>query len=541
MNISTNTMINGDIFWNNAVLKDLEPVSLKHGDFELYQDAPRSFFDSLTRSAEKFPDKVCIVDDNGTPYTYGQFLDMTEDFSRVLFHRYGVRPGSRIGLLLYNSIEFCVAFYAINRLNAAAVPLSTKYRKQEILSLAEKADLFGLIYEKDFESWFADSDVPARKFSICISSRGAHYALPKEESPAALPELLPEHDDIAVIMFTSGTTSQSKGVVMTNYNTMHAVTVYKRIFEITESDSTVIPVPIYHVTGLIAVLGLFVASGGRVYLHKFFDAQRVVEDIAKNQITFFHSAPTVFSLLLEKRKEYPSLPSLRILACGSSNMPAAKIRLLKEWLPNMQFRTVYGLTETSSPATIFPGDASASPYIGSSGHPVPGTLFKITDEEGMILPPGHVGTICIKGSVVTPGYIACEVRPLKDGWLDTGDLGYFNEAGYLYIVDRKKDMINRGGEKVCSIDVENILYNTPGIIEAAVVGIPDEKYGEIPAAMITLEQGCELTPEKIRELLLPQLAKFQIPAKILITDSLPLTPNSKVDKKRIRQLLTQIP
>ncbi len=535
------SIIHGDTFWNSSITENLKTFSLNTGDFELYQDAPSSFFDSLTQSAKKFPDKVCIIDDNGIAYTYQQFLHMTEDFARVLFYRYSVRPGSRIGLLLYNSIEFCIAFYAISRLNAAAVPLSTKYRKLEILSLAEKADLFGLIYEKDFESWFADSDVPARKFSICISSRGAHYALPAAESSASLPKRSPEYDDIAVIMFTSGTTSQSKGVVMTNYNTMHAVMVYKKIFEITEADSTVIPVPIYHVTGLIAVLGLFVAAGGRVYLHKFFDAQRVVEDIAKNQITFFHSAPTVFSLLLEKQKEYPSLPSLRILACGSSNMPAAKIRLLKEWLPNMQFRTVYGLTETSSPATIFPGDASSSPYIGSSGFPVPGTQFKITDENGDIIPPGNVGTICIKGSVVTPGYIACEVRPLKDGWLDTGDLGYFNEAGYLYIVDRKKDMINRGGEKVCSIDVENILYNTPGIIEAAVVGIPDEKYGEIPAAMITLEQGCELTPEKIRELLLPQLAKFQIPAKILITDSLPLTPNSKVDKKRIRQLLTQIP
>lgn len=539
MDISKNLIINGDMFWDDSVLKDLELTPAGNGCFEVYRSAPVSLYASLAGSAERFPEKICIVDDGGTAYTYRDFRGLTDNFARVLFHRYGVRPGARVGLLLYNGIEFCTAFYALNRLGAVTVPLSTKYRKNEILSLTEKAGLDGIIYEKDFSGWFSADSFPGTGLSLCISSDGRGYALPKADGCPETPEISARPGDTAIIMFTSGTTSRSKGVPMSNLNTMHAVTVYKRIFHITEKDSTVIPVPIYHVTGLLALLGLFIDSGGCIYLHRFFNARRVLSDTAERKITFIHAAPTVFSLLLEHRAEYTQLPSLRILACGSSNMPARKILALKEWIPGMEFRTVYGLTETSSPATIFPGDASASPQIGSSGHPVPGTLFQIRSEEGEALPAGQIGTVCIKGSVVTPGYLKEEIIPLPEGWLDTGDLGYFDSEGFLYIVDRKKDMINRGGEKVCSIDVENILYNIPGITEAAVVGIPDETYGEIPAAMLTLEKGCTLTTDEIRELLKPQLAKFQIPAKLLIADSLPLTPNSKIDKKRIRQLLSQ--
>lgn len=539
MKIPENTIINGDIFWDSSVLKSLKAAPAGGDIRELYGDAPGSFYDSLVRSAEKYPDRICITDNAGTSYTYSRLLEMTDDFSRVLFHRYGVRPGMRIGLLLYNCIGFCVSFYAISRLNAASVPLSTKYRKAEVLSLIEKASLSGLIRDEVFAGWFEDGSAAGCGFILELSDSVPGSRLPSGEACPDVPSFRPAPSDTAIIMFTSGTTSCSKGVIMSNYNTMHAVTVYRKIFRITEKDVTVIPVPIYHVTGLIGLLALFIDSGGHVILHKFFDAQRVLSDAVRYSVTFIHAAPTVFSLLLERRAEFPSLPALRLMACGSSNMPGKKILELKEWLPDAEFRTVYGLTETSSPASIFPCDASQSPYMGSSGHPVPGTLFKICSDSGSILPPGRVGSIWIKGSVVTPGYFINAPVPLEDGWLDTGDLGYFNEEGYLYIVDRKKDMINRGGEKVCSIDVENALYNIPGIAEAAVVGIADEKYGEVPAAMITLQPGAELTPEKLHDDLKKVLAGFQIPARFLIADSIPLTANSKVDKKKIRQLLSQ--
>lgn len=539
MKLPNQTIINGDVFWDDSVLNFLKPYPISDDMKELYTDAPKSFYNSLVQSVKAHEDKVCITDDAGRNYTYRQLMDMTDNFAKILYHRYEVRPGSRVGLLMYNTIGFCVSFYAISKLNATSVPLSTKYRKAAVLPLIEKASLYGLIYDETFAGWFEGQASPFPGFMLAVNDSTPDILFPSGQKFPAIPVFEPDPCDTAIIMFTSGTTSFSKGVIMTNYNTMHAITVYRKIFHITQDDITIIPVPIYHVTGLIGLLALFISIGGTVLLHKFFDAKRVLNDTSKHKVTFIHAAPTVFSLLLEQRKDFPTLDSIRLMACGSSNMPDKKIQELKEWLPNAEFRTVYGLTETSSPATIFPEDVSQSPYRGSSGHPVPGTFFKIVSEEGEIMPFRQVGTIMVKGSVVTPGYYINKPLPLEDGWLDTGDLGYFNEEGYLYIVDRKKDMINRGGEKVCSIDVENALYDIPDIQEAAVVGIPDEKYGEVPAAMICLKPGSDLTADKLHDMLKKSLATFQIPASFLIADSIPLTPNSKVDKKKIRQLLSQ--
>lgn len=532
-------IIYGDRFWSDSVLDGLCSVTINSKSYETYKDAPISLYDSLVNSKNRLPNKCCIIDDLGTSYSYQQFFDLVEEFSRFLFHHYHAKPGSHIGLLLYNSIEFCVACYAINKLGAVAVPLSTKYKKTEILSLMERADLSGLIYDNDFSEWFnVDNSRITKDFTLSIKKSFTQYALPDGSSCPDFPEYRQSPEDIAIIMFTSGTTSKSKGVQIANFNITHAMTVYKKVFQISEADKTVIPIPLYHVTGLIAVLGVFILSGGCIYIHKFFNAPRVLADIKEYGITFLHASPTVFSLLLERREEYPELPTLNIIACGSSNMPKRKIQEWNQWLPNTEFHTVYGLTETASPATIFPTDAAHSIYIGSSGHPIPGTQFKICDDDGNVLPFNQIGSIMIKGTVITPGYYKFSGSVQKDNWFDTGDLGYFNESGYLFIVDRKKDMINRGGEKICSFDVENVLYNIPGIAEAAVVGIPDDIYGEVPAAMIALESGIALTPDDIRESLQNKLARFQIPVKFLIADSLPVTQNLKVDKNKIRQLLS---
>ena len=185
---------------------------------------------------------------------------------------------------------------------------------------------------------------------------------------------------------------------------------------------------------------------------------------------------------------------------------------------------------------FFPGDASTSPYIGSSGLPVPGTVFEIRDDNGNLVKDGEIGEIWIYGNIVLTSYYKLETPSLKDGWLGTGDLGYFNKEGYLFVVDRKKDMINRGGEKICSFDVENEIYKLEGVNEAAVVGIPDEVYGEVAAALVKLDPESNLDEKKIQELLRKKIAKYKIPKRILIADEIPLTPNGKVNKRAIRKM-----
>lgn len=531
----------GNDFWPDSVLNELEEKNI-----------PVSLYDSLSRAQERWPDRYCLVDDDKTPYTYRQVWSRVNDFAQILSGVYHVSAGMHVGILLYNSLEFCVSIYALNRLGAVAVPLSTKYRRPETCSLIEKADLRGIIYHKDFCAWFQEDE--KKRFHICMESgvpgmaadimereSGSEAELKPEGKSGpgqVLEQKIPEREDTAILMFTSGTTSHSKGVLLTNSNIMHAVMVYQKIFDISEKDRTVIPVPAYHVTGLIGLMALFLHAGGCIWMHKFFDADRVLNEIKNQHLTFLHASPTVFSFLLEKRDQYPVLPDVKNIACGSSNMPKNRILEMKEWMPRAEFHTVYGLTETSSPASIFPGDAAGSSFIGSSGFVVPGVQFKICDDDGNTLPPLRTGAVTLRGTTVTPGYYRQSGNMLPDGWLDTGDMGYFNQEGYLYIVDRKKDMINRGGEKVCGFDVENVLYGIPGIREAAVVGIADERYGEVPAAMVAADPGAMLTEEKIRSVLKTELAKFQIPAKIVFCERLPLTANMKIDKKEIRKQLS---
>lgn len=539
--INQTGIYDGNDCWPEQILAGGEWTAIGEKTCFLYKNMPESMYESLLNSQRRYPDKCCIVDDSGTAYTYTRVLQLVDEFAKVLYNTYHVNEGMHIGVLLYNSIEFCIAIYAINRVRAVAVPLSTKYKQPETLSLIEKADLDGIVYHNDFAQWFSDK---GNKMFLIELDSNKDTGLPDKGLLPEIPLKLSRADEYAIMMFTSGTTSYSKGVLMRNFNVMHAIAVYQRIFGITHNDRTVLPVPAYHVTGLIAVMGLFVHAGGCIWLHKFFNAPRVLMEIEKNHITFLHASPTVFSLLLEYKNEYPELPDLKVFACGSGNMPVRKIREIKEWLPQLEFRTVYGLTETSSPATIFPEGMTNSNHIGSSGLPVPGTQFKICDDDGNVLPPLVMGTIMIKGTNVTNEYYkpketAAGSSIIEDEWLDTGDIGYFDKENYLYIVDRKKDMINRGGEKVCSYDVENVLYNIPGIREAAVVGIPDERYGEVPAAMLVTEEQVKLTAEQIQSYLSCHLAKFQIPVKFLFTHQLPLTQNMKIDKKKIRELLSQ--
>lgn len=530
-------MYYGKDLWNKELTADMIEVNLSNSKtICTYPELPKTLYNVLCRAAGECPYKTAIIDNFNRSYTYRDFLSSVDYFAGYLKEYKHVTRHTRVAIMLYNSFEFCVVFFALSKLGAVTVPLPTKFKQQEIMSLLDKADVQHIVCDVNYQDWFTEYE--SKGISLTLSQEGkAGYGFGYLPHPYADYNYEGEFEDDAVLMFTSGTTSQSKGVIIKNYNLMHAIASYQRILGITDEDSSVIATPIYHVTGLIALLGLFVYTKASLHLHKFFDAKRVLSTIAHEKLTFIHASPTVFSLLLTEKAYYPRLPSLRKLACGSSNMPIEKIKQLHQWLPQSAFHTIYGLTETSSPATIFPVDAATSKYIGSSGLPIPGTVFKIVDENCRELPNETIGEILIKGSVILDHYYNLSTDSLNtEGWLSTGDLGYFNSEGYLYIVDRKKDIINRGGEKICSIDVENALYQIEGIQDAAVVGIPDDVYGEVAAAVVTLSDNYVLTENAIQEQLRHMIAKYKIPTRIKILDKIPITPNSKVDKRYIRQM-----
>lgn len=535
-------MYKGEDLWKKPEIQVVKKTLSNGKVITTYPDLPKNIYSSFRATAERHMEKVAVVDDEGRQYSYKKMMEMTDDFSSWLIHEFGVTRRKHVALMLYNSIEFCTTFLSLNRIGAVVVPLPTKFKMEEVHALVEKSDVEFIICDEKFEDYFEKYQ---QNLNICVVPDGKEkYGLETFTSTkdlSAVEEIEEKETDVdlALMLFTSGTTSMSKGVTIRNYNIMHAVESYHKVLGITEEDKAIIPVPIYLVTGLVAVFGLMIHIGGTVCLNRFFDAKRVLEDINKYGITFFHASPTVFTLILKERKHYPELPMLRMFACGSCNMPPEKIKMLHEWLPKSEFRTIYGLTETTSPGTVFPTDASSSPYIGSSGIPIPGSAYKIVDEEGNEVKDGEQGEILVKGSNITENYYKSKRVALEDEWLHTGDIGWFNTEGYLYIADRKKDMINRGGEKICSYDVENKLLEMNGVEDAAVVGIPDELYGEVPAALIKLKKGTVIEEAEIKAFLKSQMASYKVPQKILFTENIPLTENMKINKRKVRKMFSE--
>ena len=535
-------MYKGEDLWKKPEIQVVKKTLSNGKVITTYPDLPKNIYSSFRATAERHMEKVAVVDDEGRQYSYKKMMEMTDDFSSWLIHEFGVTRRKHVALMLYNSIEFCTTFLSLNRIGAVIVPLPTKFKMEEVHALVEKSDVEFIICDEKFEDYFEKYQ---QNLNICVVPDGKEkygletFTSTKDLSAVEEIEEKATDVDLALMLFTSGTTSMSKGVTIRNYNIMHAVESYHKVLGITEEDKAIIPVPIYLVTGLVAVFGLMIHIGGTVCLNRFFDAKRVLEDINKYGITFFHASPTVFTLILKERKHYPELPMLRMFACGSCNMPPEKIKMLHEWLPKSEFRTIYGLTETTSPGTVFPTDASSSPYIGSSGIPIPGSAYKIVDEEGNEVKDGEQGEILVKGSNITENYYKSKRVALEDEWLHTGDIGGFNTEGYLYIADRKKDMINRGGEKICSYDVENKLLEMNGVEDAAVVGIPDELYGEVPAALIKLKKGTVIEEAEIKAFLKSQMASYKVPQKILFTENIPLTENMKINKRKVRKMFSE--
>lgn len=529
-------MLVGNDLWDAAITAGMTEVDARGRRVSVFDDAPASLYTSLAATAVRRPEATALVSDEGVAVTFAELRVLVDQFAAVLAGT--VAPGDRVALLLETTIEFAVALYAANRCGATVVPVPTKHREPEIEALLSLAGPQVVIAERRFEALSCLAEAPV---ILWVEDPGGGYGL-RSLPVGTYPTHAPAHADPdadCILMYTSGTTARSKGVLLTNRNVGHAIVAYQRVLGLTEADSSIVPVPIYHITGVVALLGLFVHLGGRLHLHRRFDADRVLATVRDEKITFLHASPTVFALLLAISDRYPRLPHLRAFACGAAHMPVSRIRALHAWLPTMSFRTIYGLTETTSPGLVFPGDAATSIHCGSSGRPVPGMSVSIRDEGGVEVPVGEPGSIWLRGTNILRRYDRIEPETLTaDGWLDTGDVGYANADGYVFVVDRTKDMINRGGEKVWCIDVEEELRRLPGVADAAVVGVPHDVYGEEPAALVVPLEDADLKVVDLFARLRSRLASYQLPRHFVLADAVPTTPNLKVDKKAIRHLFS---
>ncbi|HEY6097641.1 MAG TPA: AMP-binding protein, partial [Candidatus Deferrimicrobium sp.] len=434
--------------------------------------------------------------------TYAELDDRCRRFAAFLGSRMA-DPGERAGILLPNVPEFVVAYFGAIASGAVAVPVNTRLSPPEVGYILSDCGASALVTTR--EQYEKISPLPeARSVATWILVDGARAgafsfedAIRRDARPSPAP-VAP--DDVAVLLYTSGTTGFPKGAMISHRNTLFNVASCRATLGYGETDTGLVVVPLFHVTGLHSQLVAHLACGGAVALQREYDTRRMLERISRHRVTSLFLVPAIYKLIT-LREDLPlyDLSCVRVAAYGGAPMDPETIRAIRRILP-AALHNCYGLTECSSLGTVLPSSLALE-RSDSVGLPVPGTEAQVRDDAMEPLPPGEAGELYLKGPHIVRGYHGAPEKSrqaIRDGWLRTGDIARIDAGGLVTILDRAKDMINRGGEKIYGLEVENVLYAFPGVAEAAVVGVPHPIFGEVPAAFVVPMPGTSLDPEAIR-------------------------------------------
>jgi long-chain acyl-CoA synthetase len=517
--------------WPAGVAAGIRPERRLGRDVPCYAGRPSGLSAMLASAVERAPGREAVVDGDER-LTWAELGHRARALAGGLA-RAGVGRGDRVATLLPNGFPFCLAVFATTELGAVMVPLNTKLRRGELAFMLENSGARLLLVAPAFHHEVAGLGVD----SVLVGDR--RWMDLSAGPPPQAPANPGVEDDPAFIVYTSGTTGRPKGAVATHANVVHSCVTYQRVYGLREGERTLVAVPLFHVTGLIAQLLTMTSVAGTAVLLPRFDATAALRLLAAERITHLIAAPTVYVMLMvQPGYRDVALPDVRAAGYGGAPIGPETVRRLREWLPAARLHNTYGLTETSSPATCL-ADADALERIGSVGRPVPVAACRTVDpESGRECAADEVGELWVRGPMVVAGYwanpAATAAAIVEDGWLRTGDLAAIDGDGYVTIKDRLKDMINRGGEKVYCVEVEDALCAHPDVLEAAVVGVPDPVYGESVKACVVARPGGALDPDDVREWVRARLAKFKAPERVEVLEALPRNPNGKVVKGMLR-------
>ncbi|MFD3401256.1 long-chain fatty acid--CoA ligase [Kribbella sp. NPDC058693] len=486
---------------------------------------------NLSESAAMYPDHPAIrLDDDVLRYTD---LDNAAARMVTLLREYGVRPGDRVGLMLPNVPEFAIVFFGILRAGGVAVPMNPLLKRREVeyyLADSGARVLFGW-HEVAAE---AEAGAKAADAQLIAVAPQEFRALVGEREPAEL--VSRDGDDTAVILYTSGTTGRPKGAELTHagLNTNQAVTA-RTLTKVGPDDVVMGCLPLFHVFGLTCGLNSAIANGATLTLIPRFSPAKALEVIQRDKVTVFEGVPTMYAAMLgvPNRDEY-DVSTLRTCVSGGAALPVEVLRGFEQAFGCIILEG-YGLSETSPVASFNHPDAVRKP--GSIGTPIEGVRMRVVDENRTPVQPGEIGEIQIGGHNVMKSYwnkpdeTAATID--ADGWLSTGDMARQDEDGYFFIVDRKKDLLIRGGYNVYPREVEEVLYEHPAVAEAAVVGIPHASLGEEIGAAIALKDGASATPAELREFVKGRIAAYKYPRAVWIVDELPKGPTGKIQRREV--------
>jgi len=481
----------------------------------------------LDKRASLTPDRTALISSEGQ-LTYGELRARVMVTSRQLASL-GVHTGDTVALLCRNGLHTPELIHAILYAGAVLMPLNTRLTAHEMAYQIEDATCRYLIYD-DANGQLAE-DILGKLPGLSIIEYSKLRELPQAADTPIVPSI--DLDDVATIMYTSGTTGNPKGVIHTYGNHWASAIGSALNLGMSSEDMWLAAVPMFHISGL-SILMRSVIYGMPIVIHEKFDAHQANTAIMEQGVTIVSVVSNMLTRMLEELGDRTYPPHFRCMLLGGGPAPLPLLEAcVEKGIPVYQ---TYGMTETASQIVTLPPEYMLT-KLGSAGKPLFQSEVRIMDERGEEAAPNAPGEIHVRGPNVTSGYWG---RPdatsevLRHGWLATGDIGYLDEEGFLYVLDRRKDLIISGGENIYPAEIESVLTGHPSVVEAGVTGIADERWGQVPVAFIVPRAGVTITAEELQRYCHNRLARYKIPAHIYIVDSLPRNAAGKLLRRELQ-------
>jgi len=512
---------------------------------DCFSDRPRSLYGLLQAASLINPDGEALVS-GGRRFTW-QALDREVTNLASGLTGLGLAPGERVAMLIGNHAEFVLTLFATARLGAIAVPMSTRMQGPEITYIVNDCAARLLVHDVALADRIpAPGAIPSvrhvigadrvEESTLSLSAIAAAGATRDAELHA------PAEEDTAIILYTSGTTGRPKGAMLSHLGIIHSALVYCECMQLGRHDRTIAAVPLSHVTGIVAEVAAFALVAGTLVLLPEFKADAFLALAAAERMTHTVMVPAMYNLcLLSPRFGDWDLSAWRIGGYGGASMPVPTIDGLARKLPGLRLMNAYGATETTSPVILMPPHETRS-FADYVGRPVPGVDIRVMDPDGREVPPGEVGEVWIKGASVVRGYWnnpEATGAGITGGYWHSGDLGRIGSEGHLAVLDRVKDMINRGGYKIFTAEVETVLAGHPGVVESAVIARPCPVLGERVHAVVVAKSP-DLAQEDLRKHCSGMLSDYKVPETFeIILEPLPRNAGGKVLKRELRNVLAK--
>lgn len=485
-------------------------------------------------NARRFGNEAAVIFEDAQ-LSFAEMNACADGIGRFLLE-IGVRPGDRVALLAENCLEFFPIYFGIVKIGAIMVPLNYRCTVAELEHMVRDCTPSVMLHTTSFASQ-----------AMHLASRcGGHMKLVLanrnllERQALPLAPLTADFDErsTAAIMYTSGTTGAPKGAMLPHRALIEGAASTALATGIRHADRVVVTVPLFHGGGMYVVSHPHLYVGASIVLCPKFDAADLFELIEKHEATTFFGVPTQYAVLLEKTTEAGAPASLQKAWYGAAPMPVELVRRSQALWPGVKFIQCYGQTETTLNTVLAAEDHDRK--LGTAGRELPHMELRVVDEAGLDCPAGVVGEVVLASDAGMTGYFNNPVQTeetIRDGWIHTGDLGFLDDERFLTLVDRKKDMIVSGGENIYPKEIEEILFTCDGVIEAAIVGAEDPKWGEVPVGFVVVSRSSGLSVTHLQAWCEGRLARYKVPRQWHLVDELPKTANGKVRKQELREKL----